>query len=94
MTAWMRAAKSCTRRRSWLSRASAARFVGKAGSPVLQLFSAGEDFGGAALHFGEFDKPALVEVDEAAPFGVGGVDPAVEAGQFGGEQFVVGYRGC
>jgi hypothetical protein len=52
-------------------------FVGEAGSLVLQLFSAGGDFGGAALHFGEFDKPALVEVDEEAPFGVGGLDLAV-----------------
>ena len=52
-------------------------FVGEVGSLVLQLFSAAGDFGGAALHFGEFDEPALVEVDEAAPFGVGGVDLAV-----------------
>src|SRR5271156_2665067 len=68
-------------------------FVGEAGSLVLQFFSAGGDFGGAALHFGEFDEGALVEVDEAAPFGVGGLDFAVESGQFGGEQFVVGDRG-
>jgi hypothetical protein len=46
------------------------------------------------LHFGEFDEPALVEVDEAAPFGVGGLDLAVQPGQFGAEQFVVGDRGC
>jgi hypothetical protein len=59
-------------------------FVGEACSLVLQFFSAGGDFGGAALHFGEFDEPALVEVDEAAPFCVGGVDLAVEASQFGG----------
>ena len=59
--------------------------VGEAGSLVLQLFSAGGDFGGAALHFGEFDEPALVEVDEAAPFGVGGVEFAVQPGQFGGD---------
>ena len=52
-------------------------FVGEASSLVLQLFAAGGDFGCAALNFGEFDKPALVEVDEAAPFGVGGVDLAV-----------------
>ena len=52
-------------------------FAGEAGSLVLQLFSAGRDFGGAALQFGEFDEPALVEVDEAAPFGIGGVDLAV-----------------
>ena len=68
-------------------------FVGEAGSLVLQLFSAGGDFGGAALHFGEFDEPALVEVDEAAPFGVGGLDLAVQPGQFGGQEFVVGDRG-
>ena len=53
-------------------------FVCEVGSLVLQLFSAGGDFGGAALHFGEFDKPALVEVDERRSFGVGGVDLAVE----------------
>ena len=69
-------------------------FVGKAGSLVLQFFSAGGDFGGAALHFGEFDEPALVKVDEAAPFGVGGVDLAVQPGQFGGQEFVVGDRGA
>lgn len=56
-------------------------FVGKAGSLVLQFFSAGGDFGGAALYFGEFDEPTLVEVDEAASFGVGGVDLAVQPGQ-------------
>jgi len=68
-------------------------FVSEAGSLVLQLFSARGNLGGAALHFGEFDKSALVEVDEAAPFGVGGVDLAVQAGQFGGEEFVVGDGG-
>ena len=52
-------------------------FVGEAGSLVLQLFSAAGDLGGAALHFGQFDEPALVEVDETAPFGIGGVDLAV-----------------
>ena len=67
-------------------------FVGEVGSFVLQFFSAGGDFGGAALHFGEFDEPALVEVDEAAPFGVGGVDLAVQPGQFGGEEFVIWGR--
>ena len=69
-------------------------FVSEAGLLVLQLFSACGDLGGAALHFGEFDEPALVEVDEAVPFGVGGVDLAVQPGQFGGEEFVVGGRGC
>ena len=68
-------------------------FVGEAGSLVLQLFSACGDLGGAALHFGEFDEPTLVEVDEAAAFGVGGVELAVQAGQFGGQEFVVGDWG-
>ena len=65
-------------------------FVSEAGALVLQLFSACGDFGGAALHFGKFDEPTLVEVDQAAPFGVGGVDLAVQPGQFGGEELVVG----
>lgn len=67
-------------------------FVGEAGSLVLQLFSTGGHFGGAALHFREFDEPALVEVDEAAPFGVGGVDLAVQPGQFSDQEFVIGDR--
>jgi hypothetical protein len=65
-------------------------FVGEAGSLVLQFFSAGGDLGAAALQFGEFDEPALVEVDEAVPFGVGGLDLAVQSGEFGREKFVVG----
>jgi hypothetical protein len=48
----------------------------------------------AALHFGEFDEPALVEVDEATPFGVGGGDFAVQPGQFGGQEFVVVSNRC
>ena len=93
MTARIRSAKSWTRRRSWLPRASAVRSSARLARLVLQLSSAGGDFAGAALQFGEFDEPGLVEVDEAAPFGVGGVDLAVQPGQFGGEQFVVGDRG-
>jgi hypothetical protein len=53
-------------------------FVSEAGSVVLQLFSACGDLGGAARHFGEIYQAGLVEVDEAAPFGVGGVDLAVQ----------------
>ena len=68
-------------------------FVGEAGAFGLQVAVAGGEFAGAALQFGELDEPGLVEVDEAASFGVGGVDLAVEAGEFGGEQFVVGDRG-
>jgi hypothetical protein len=58
---------------------------------VLQFFSAGRHIGGAALHFGEFDEPALVEVDEAAMSATSIL--AVQPGQFGGEQFVVGNWG-
>src|SRR6516162_720717 len=69
-------------------------FVGETGSLVLQLFSACCGFGSAALHFGQFDEPTLVEVDEATPFGIGGVDLAVQPAQFGGEEFVVGDGSC
>ncbi len=51
------------------------------------------DFAGAALQFGQLDEPGLVEVGEPAAFGCGGVDLAVEAGELGGEQLVVGDRG-
>ena len=68
-------------------------FVGEVGSLVLQLFSTFSDLSGAALQFGEFDEPTLVEVDEAAPLGVGGVDLTVQPSQFGAEEFVVGNRG-
>ena len=68
-------------------------FIGKAGSFVQQFFSARCDLHGAALHFGEFNESTLVEVDEAAPFAVGGLDLAVESVQLGGQKFVVGDRG-
>ena len=86
--AWTRAAKSCTRigvgcrGRGW-------RVRQRVWFACAAAFSAGGDLGGSALHFGQFDEPALVEVDEAAPFGVGGVDLAVQPGQFGGEEFVI-----
>jgi hypothetical protein len=35
----------------------------------------------------------LVEVDQAAPFSVDAVQTSVEAGQFSGEEFVVGDGG-
>ena len=93
MTAWIRSAKSWTRRSELVVAGEGGRWSARLVRLSLQLFSAGGDFGGAALQFGQFDEPALVEVDEAAPFGVGGVDLAVQPGQFGGEQFVVGDRG-
>jgi hypothetical protein len=41
------------------------------------------DLGGAALQLGQLDEAGLVEVDEAAAFGVGGLELAVQAGQLG-----------
>jgi hypothetical protein len=45
-----------------------------------------------APQLGEFDGAGLVEVDEAAAFGVGGVEFAVQPVQFGSEQVVVNPR--
>jgi hypothetical protein len=57
------------------------------GVPALaQVAAAVLDLGGAALQIGEFEEPGLVEVDEAAAFGVDGVELVVQAGQLGGEQ--------
>jgi hypothetical protein len=50
------------------------------------------DFGRAALQLGQFDESGLVDVDEAAPFGLRSGDLAVQAGEFSSEQFVVGDR--
>jgi hypothetical protein len=59
----------------------------------VQVTQAGGDFAGAAVQLGQVDEPGLVEVGQPAPFGCGGVDLAVEAGELGGEQLVVGNRG-
>jgi len=66
---------------------------GEAGSLGLQVAVTVGDLGGAALQFGKLDQPGLVEVDQAAAFGVGGVDLAVQTGEFGAEQLVIG-DGC
>ena len=60
--------------------------VGEAGSFGLELAVAGGDVGGPPLQLSQLDQPGLVEVDQAALLGVGGVDFAVQAGEFGGEQ--------
>ena len=70
-----------------------AAFLGEAGAFGLQVPLAGREVAGAALEFGEFDEAGLVDVDQSSAFPVGGGDLAVEAGEFGGEQFVVGDRG-
>jgi hypothetical protein len=68
-------------------------FGGEAGTFLLGVALACGDRGGAALQFGHVDQPGLVEVDQPAVFAAGGFEPAVQAGQFGGEQLVVG-DGC
>src|SRR6478609_6572160 len=48
----------------------------------------------AALHLGEGEQSGLVEVGEASALVVGRGDLAVEAAQFGGQEFVVGSGGA
>ena len=69
-------------------------FGGEGVAPLVEVAAAVLDVGGAALQFGQLDEAGLVEVDEAAAFGVGGVELAVQAGQLGGEQLVVGGGGA
>ena len=68
--------------------------VGEGLALVVDAGASGVEFSGSALHLDELDEPGLVEVDEPVAFGEGGVGPAVEAGQLGGEQFIVGCRGA
>ena len=56
----------------------------------MRVVAAVLDLGGAALQLGQLEEPGLVEVDEAAAFGVGGLELAVQAGQLGAEHLVVG----
>ena len=60
--------------------------LGEAGSFRLQLAMTGGDVGGSPLQVGQLDQPGLVEVDQSTLLGVGGVDLAVQPGEFGGEQ--------
>jgi len=52
------------------------------------------DVGGAALQLGQLNEAGLVEIDQPAAFGVGGVELAGQSGQLGGEQVIVGGRGA
>jgi hypothetical protein len=63
---------------------------GKAGAFALQFALPCGDSGGAALQLGHVDQPGLVEVDQPVVLAAGGLELAVEAGQFGGEQLIVG----
>jgi hypothetical protein len=66
---------------------------GQAGAFFLGVALACGDGGGAALQFGHADQPGLVEVDQPVVLAAGGLEPAVQAGQLGGQQPVVGDRG-
>src|SRR5512142_3087309 len=57
-----------------------------------QLAAAMVDLADAALQLGEFEQPGLIEVDQTASFGAGGLELAVEPAELGGEQLVVRCR--
>ena len=65
---------------------------GEAGSFGLELALAGGNVGGPALQLSQLDQPDLVEVDQPTLLCAGGVDFAVQASEFGGEQLVVRDR--
>ena len=92
ITPWIRSAKSWTRRWTWFPRAKAAALVGEAGSSRVELAVASGDVGGPPLQICQLDQSGLVEVDQPTLFVICGVDLAVQAGKFGGEQLVVGDR--
>jgi hypothetical protein len=60
---------------------------------VVEVLAAGLELGGPAGQLGGFDHPGLVEVGQAAALGLGSLGAAVQAGQLGGDQLVVGDRG-
>ncbi len=66
---------------------------GEGVAALLEVSAAGVGVGSTALHFGQIDQCGLVEVDQAAPLDFDAVQASVEAGQFGGEDFVVGGGG-
>ena len=55
----------------------------EAATPAVELL-------GPALELDQLDHPGLVEIDQPPPLGLGGLGPALEAGELGAEQFVVG----
>jgi hypothetical protein len=58
------------------------------------LLLAGVELLGAALQLDQVQQPSLVAVNEAAAFGLGGFGLAVQPGELGGEQLVVGCWGA
>ena len=67
-----------------------APFGGKTGLLVGELLAAGVDLSGPPPDLGEVQQPSLVEVDQPAAFGLGGVELALQAGELGAKQLVVG----
>ena len=67
---------------------------GEGVAALVQVVVAVLDLGGTALQLGQLDEAGLVGVDEAAAFGIDGVELAVQTGHLGGEQFVVGGGGA
>jgi hypothetical protein len=93
MTAQTRPAKCST---PWRSRLPLrGRRAGLRGWRVLLgVALACGDRGGAALQGGHADQRGLVEVDQPVVLAAGGLEPAVQAGELGGEQLVVGDGAC
>ncbi len=60
---------------------------------VVDASATGVKLGGPAGHVGGPDHPGLVEVGQTAPLGLRGLGAAIQAGQLGREQLVVG-DGC
>jgi hypothetical protein len=68
-------------------------FGGEAVASFSEVTTSSFDVGGTALHVGQIDQSGLVEVDQSAALGFGGVELAVEPSELGGQQFVIGGRG-
>jgi hypothetical protein len=60
---------------------------------LFQASGAGVDLSAASSHLGVVDHAGLVEVGDPPSFGVCGLESALQAGELGGEQLVVGGRG-
>lgn len=59
-------------------------------SALVEAAAAVLDLGVAPLELGEVDESGLVEVDQSAVLGLGGVLSAGQSGELGVEQFIVG----
>ena len=87
-----RAAKSVMRDRSWLSLVRE-RCCSERWHCCCEGLAPLVDFGGAPVELVELDETGLVDVDEAAVLGGGGVGFALESGQLLVKDLVIGI-GC